>query len=136
MLASRCVSFYEIIEASSKLCIRFLSSLCKNDLNTALGRNLFSIANDCSVNLSNLSKMLVKKQMKYFDVPLEHKWKVPVLQELLNTRVNNLFVEGFNDYVITEMINMLCNELWLCRLFVNNLAYFCFSFVNLYIPII
>ena len=53
--------------------------------------------------------MLVKKQMKYF-VPLEHEWKVPVLQELLNTRMNNLNVEGFDDYVITEMINMLCSE--------------------------
>ena len=41
--------------------------------------------------------MLVKKQMKYFDVP----WKVPVLQELLNTRTNNLYVAGFDDYVIT-----------------------------------
>jgi len=75
-----------------------------------LGRNLFSIANDCSVNPSDLSKMLVKKQLKYFDVPLEHAWKVQVLQELLNTRMNNLYVEGFNDYVITEMINMLCSE--------------------------
>ena len=54
--------------------------------------------------------MLVKKQMKYFDVPLDHAWKVPVLQKLLNTRTNNLYVEGFNDYVITKMINMLCNE--------------------------
>ena len=78
-----------------KLCIRFLSNLCKNDLNTVLGRILFSIANDCYVNLSDLSKMLVKKQMKYFDVPLtlDHAWKVPVLQELLNTRMNNLCVE-------------------------------------------
>ena len=58
MVASRCVSFYETIEASSKLCIRFLSNLCKNDLDTVLGRNLFSIANDCFVNLSNL--ILVK----------------------------------------------------------------------------
>ena len=34
-----------------------------------------------------------------------------VLQELLNTRItNNLYVEGFHDYVITEMINMLCSE--------------------------
>ena len=82
----------------------------KNDFNTVLGRNLFSIANDSFVNLSDLSKMLVKKQMKYFDVPLEHEWKVPVLQELLSTRMNNLYVEGFDDYVITEMINMLCNE--------------------------
>jgi len=30
--------------------------------------------------------MLVKKQIKYFDVPLKHAWKVPVLQELLNAR--------------------------------------------------
>ena len=70
----------------------------------------FLLQIDCSVNLSDLSKMLVKKQMKYFDVPLEHAWKASVLQELLNTRMNNLYVEGFDDYVITEMINMLCNE--------------------------
>jgi len=43
--------------------------------------------------------------MKYFDVPLDHAWKVSILQELLNTRTNNLYVEGFDDYVITEMIN-------------------------------
>jgi len=86
--------------------------LYKNDLNTVLGRILFSIANDCYVNLSDLSKMLVKKQMKYFDVPLtlDHAWKVPVLQELLNTRTNNLHVEGFDDYEIIEMVNMLSNE--------------------------
>ena len=90
--------------------LRFLSNLCKNDLNTVLGRNLFSIANDCSVTPLDLSKMLVKKQMKYFDASLEHAWKVPVLQEPLSTRMNDLYVEGFDDYVITEMINMLCNE--------------------------
>ena len=88
------------------LSIRFLSNLCKNDLNTVLGRNLFSIANDCFVNLSDLGKILVKKQMKYFDVPLEHAWKVPVLQELLNTRMNNLYVE-YNTIMLnqTHLIN-------------------------------
>ena len=103
MLASRCVSFYETIEASSELCIRFLSNLCKNDLNTVLGRNLFYIANDCSVNPSDLSKMLAKKQLKYFDVPLEHAWKVPVLQELLNTRMNNLYVAEFYLCIILHI---------------------------------
>ena len=63
-----------------------------------IGNTAILIANDCSVNPSDLSKMLVKKQMKYFDVPLEHVWKVPVLQELLSTRMNNLYVEGFDDY--------------------------------------
>ena len=54
MLASRYEGFYETIKESSKLCIKFLSNLCKNDLNTVLGRNLFSIANDCFVNPSDL----------------------------------------------------------------------------------
>jgi len=73
-------------------------------------QTFISIENDCLVNLSDLSKMLIKKQMKYFDVPLDLAWKVPILQELLNTRTNNYYVEGFDDFVITEMINMLCNE--------------------------
>ena len=106
MLASRCVCFYETIVASSKLFIRFLSNLCKNDLNTVLGRNLFSIANDCFVNLSDLSKMLVKKQIEYFDVPLESS----NFTRTKNTRMNNLYVEGFDDYVTTVMINKLCKE--------------------------
>ena len=40
----------------------------------------------------------------------DHAWKVPVLQELLNTITYILYVEGFDDYEITEMINMLFNE--------------------------
>ena len=79
-------------------------------LDSGIGNAAILISNDCSVNPSDLSKMLVKKQMKYFDVPLEHEWKVPVLQPLLSTRMNYLYVEGFDDYVITEMINMLCIE--------------------------
>jgi len=47
---------------------KFLSNLCKNDLNTVLGRNLFSLANDCSVNLSDLSKMSVVKVYMYTSV--------------------------------------------------------------------
>ena len=62
--------FYETFKANFKLCIWFLSNLCKNDFNTVLDRSLFSIANDFFVNLSDLCKMFVKKQMKYFDVPL------------------------------------------------------------------
>ena len=59
MLASRCVSFYETIKASPKLCIRLLSNLCKNELITDIRKNLFFIANYCFVNLS---KMLVRNK--------------------------------------------------------------------------
>ena len=73
--------------------IRRFFQLC----NTVLRRNLFFIANVCSVNPSDLySKMLVMKQMKYFDVQLDHAWKVRILQELLNTITNML-----KDSIIT-----------------------------------
>ena len=49
----------------------FFVIYAKMTLTAVLGRNLFSIANDCCVNPSDLSKMLVKKQMKYFDVRSE-----------------------------------------------------------------
>ena len=47
------------------------------------------------------------------------------LRELLNTRMENLDVEGFDDNVtITEMINMLCYNP--CRLFLHKFSYFFF----------
>ena len=65
------------------------------------------------------------KQMKYFGVPLDHAWKVPVLQKLLNTRTNNLYI-GFDDYVITEIKICFVMSNDQCRLFVHNFAYFFF----------
>ena len=53
--ANHILDEHETIEAGSTL-----SNLCKNDLNTVLGRNLFSTANDCSVNPSDLRKMLLR----------------------------------------------------------------------------
>ena len=52
-----------------KFCASPRSAELEPDLNitTVLGRKLFSIEKDSSVNPSDLSKMLVKKQMKYFD---------------------------------------------------------------------
>ena len=74
-----CVFLNLTSETNSKLYIRFLSNLWKNGLNTVLGKNVFCIANDCFVNLSDLSKMLIRKQMKYFDVPMYHARKVSIL---------------------------------------------------------
>ena len=48
--------------------------------------------------------------------------------------MNNPYIEGFDDYLITEMINMLWNKNNdQCRLFVHNNIYISFSFVKLYI---
>jgi len=45
--------------------------------------------------------ILVKKQLKYFDVPLEHALKVPDF-----SRIN---LEDLDNEIITELVDMLCN---------------------------
>ena len=50
----------------------FFLIYAKMTLTQFLAEIYFLLQIDCSVNLSDLSKMLAKKQMKYFDVPLEH----------------------------------------------------------------
>ena len=34
-----------------------------------------------------------------------------ISRTFVNTRTNNLFIEGFNNNLITEIVDMLCNEL-------------------------
>ena len=64
-----------------------------------------------SVCLHKYTALQTRQKSKYIRLHSRFtEWKVPVLQELLNTSMNNLYVEGFDDYVITEMINMFCNE--------------------------
>ena len=47
-----------------------------------------------------------------------------LIKEFLNTRVNNLYVEGIDAYVITEIYYVMSNDQ--CRLFVHNFEYFYF----------
>ena len=54
------VSYVRLLKKLS--CIRFLFNLFKNDLNTVFGR--FSIANDCFLNLSDLSITSARDKIK------------------------------------------------------------------------
>ena len=74
MLASRCV---RLLKQVLNFALDFFLIMQKLP-NTVLGRIFFlPIANDCSVNLSDFRKMLVKKQIKYFDVPcMVHAWSM------------------------------------------------------------
>ena len=62
-LGSQCVSK---LHTAWNTAIRILFNVPRDTHRYLIER--ISIANDCSVNPSDLSKMLVKKQMKYFDV--------------------------------------------------------------------
>ena len=84
MLCSRYVSFYDSLCKSSKLCIRILNYLCKNDLTTVHSRNLYNISNECSIPIHALSKQSVKKSIMNSQKPDNAQWRIPILKELIN----------------------------------------------------
>ena len=63
-----------------------------------------------SFNNHQKSKTIFDPSLNSYVVCIILQLIILCIQELLSTRMNNLYVEGFDDYVITEMINMLCSE--------------------------
>ena len=110
MLCSRFISFFDSLCSSSKLCIRVLANVAKNDQRTVLGKNLTNIANDCKVDKNDLSSLIVKNTMCYSNIQDDDKWKVDILKELIDCKYNNSFIPDFNSHDIDLMINYVCTS--------------------------
>ena len=111
MLASRYVSFHKALVNSNKLSVRFLSRLNERDNRTVLGKTLQRIMDECDLpnqQLALLSSSLVKRKMKYFMVPNNELWRLPVLKELLEVRRNHLHIRHFEPMEVESMITNLC----------------------------
>ena len=63
--------FMRLLKQVLNIALDFFLNYAKMTLKQFLAEIYFP-ENDCFVNLSDLSKMSVKKQMKYFYVPLDH----------------------------------------------------------------
>ena len=110
ILCSRFVHFVHKLENCKKLTIRLLMNLSKNDFGTVICKNLNSIANDCNIDVFNLDKYTVKENLKFYPVPEEHSWKIPVVKELLDIRSRNYVLDNFADHDVSVMINVLCSD--------------------------
>ena len=80
MLSSRYVSFVKSLVSSTKYVIMVLASLCKGDLCTVLGRMLQRLAAECKCDISSLSPVIIKKNIKYFSLPRQEEWGVQILR--------------------------------------------------------
>ena len=75
--------------------------------------NIRKIAEDCDTNVDHLTKNLVKNNMTFSQISNEQKWRIPILNELLDRRFNETYIAGFSDIELTELINFLCTDLML-----------------------
>ena len=107
MLASRLVKFLESLKGSSKLGIRLLAGISEVDRRTVLGRSICSIAAEVDTPAARLTPSIVKTKMKYFQVPDEQKWRIPILRELMDGKIT---VPGFTEEELNTMKNYLCTS--------------------------
>ena len=67
-------------------------------MTTVVGRTLQSILEEFELpklNLPHLTAKLVKQKCRYFRVPVDQQWRLPLLTELLQVRNSNLLLGEF-----------------------------------------
>ena len=87
-----------------------LSNLNKSDLKTVYGANLFKIANSCNIKTKDLSSNIVKQKMKYFPMPVNESWRVPIIRELTAVNAQNLILPGFSKKETDSMLVFACTN--------------------------
>ena len=110
MLSSRYAGFVRSLLDSPKYGVRVMASWCLGDRRTVLGQTMSNVAAECGVSRSGSSlptPAIVKKHLKYFDVPNQETWRTGPLGELLNS---DLKVPGFDDDELGDIISFLCSS--------------------------
>jgi hypothetical protein len=105
MLASRLVKFLESLKTSSKLGVRFLAGISESDSRTVMGRSISRLADETGTEAAGLSPSVIKSRMKYFRVREDQGWRIPLLKELVNVKME---IPGFSDSELRTMKNYLC----------------------------
>ena len=85
--------------------MRVMASLLGTDMRTVMGRTMQKISSECS--LSSLTPALVKKNMKYFQIPCAEEWRIATLSELLS---DTLEIARFSTEEVKDMNAFLCTS--------------------------
>ena len=109
LLCTRLVKFLGSLQASSKLCVRLLSSLVRNDMRTVMGKTVYRIADDCKVSKELITPADTRK-LCYFPPPSGEEWRIPLLLELLDAREGRSVIPGVDEAGIDFIICQVCTN--------------------------
>ena len=109
-LTSCYVKFVHSLLKGEKSSVRFLASICIDDLRTVMGRTLSNLANETSVAVELLTPNIIKKSLRYCNIPEDEKWRIPVLKELLMVNDDQLKTECLTRGEIADIINYLAQD--------------------------
>ena len=113
MMCSRYASLHQSLVTSDKFAVRFLARLRQHDHRTVFGRTLARIAKEssCDFPVSEfITKDGVKRNMKYFPIPDEEAWRLPLLRDLMKARNDNTILPGFSLSEVEEILKYVCTS--------------------------
>ena len=108
ILIKRFLAFIMQIKKSNKKAAKFLLESIQFDTNSVTGSNLRNIL--LLTDKADIQDLLPAdlSNLKYHPIQNEDKWKVSILQEILEIKHGNLGVDDFNYDELDEIVEFLC----------------------------
>ena len=107
LLSIRLVRFQEMLIKSERTSINLLAKINAEDSRTVHGNNLKNIARNCSIDNNYLRSCTVKQNMKYHKVPTTEEWKIPLVNELIEMRNEDIILSNSDNNELNEMSFLL-----------------------------
>ena len=104
MLITRFVKFIQSIETGHKLGPIYLLETIRKNTMTITGKNIQYICDKLNVeNFADINVNEVKKNLKFKEIPENNVWKIDMIKELTNVKMNNLHIPFDDKEELTEL---------------------------------
>ena len=107
-LIQRFHNFTKMLEKAPKTQLGNLYQLIKNDCKLTSGPNIRRIESLFQgISFKDISRRTIKSKELY-PVRKENKWRLQIVEELIDTKHNQLIIDGFTRTQIDEMLADIC----------------------------
>ena len=101
--------FMRSLNRSKSKEIRILSGCVQGDVKSTTGGNVAYITREIDTNILEGGRQKMEVGLTKASIPLEEKWRVPLLSRLLQDRLNNKKAHMDND-PLDYLISMVCSS--------------------------
>ena len=102
-------TFVRSLLNSKLLEVQFLANLVINYISSTTSKNLALIRNESGVDTLTVPPMLVRKNVKKAQIPLNQEWRIPLLEKLLIQR-KQMKDELLDTKDLQKLIDSLCSS--------------------------
>ena len=108
LLFKRFLNFRQQIFKSDKTITKHIYSICENDCGSLTGRNLRRIMLLCDKNSPSSLEASDISSLQYFSLPQEEEWRIGMINELIDIRLNRVELPGFSKEEINDLLKIAC----------------------------